>query len=84
MNEDLKTKYFFFLIMSHYHIHCQGGIDSGLPNGGVYIKSLQFDGSAELDARINIGDRLLEVNGIGLENVSHKQVDNFISALVTF
>ncbi|XP_013873970.1 tyrosine-protein phosphatase non-receptor type 13 isoform X1 [Austrofundulus limnaeus] len=49
-----------------------GGKNTSVQNGGVYIKSLVPGGSAEQDGRIQIGDRLLEVDGSNLRGVSHQ------------
>ncbi|TSK22776.1 FERM and PDZ domain-containing protein 2 [Bagarius yarrelli] len=50
-----------------------GGINTSVRHGGIYIKSLIPGGAADLDGRIQTGDRLLEVNGCNLKSVTHKQ-----------
>ncbi|XP_028982966.1 tyrosine-protein phosphatase non-receptor type 13 isoform X2 [Betta splendens] len=50
-----------------------GGINTNMRHGGVYIKSLVPGGAAEQDGRIQIGDRLLEVDGSNLRGVTHQQ-----------
>ncbi|XP_053357962.1 FERM and PDZ domain-containing protein 2 isoform X3 [Clarias gariepinus] len=50
-----------------------GGINTSVRHGGIYIKSLIPGGAADLDGRIQTGDRLLEVNGFNLQRVTHKQ-----------
>ncbi|MCI4376426.1 hypothetical protein PGIGA_G00188290 [Pangasianodon gigas] len=50
-----------------------GGINTSVRHGGIYIKSLIPGGAADLDGRIQTGDRLLEVNGCNLQGVTHKQ-----------
>ena len=41
--------------------------------GGIYVKSLLPNGPADMDGRVQIGDRILQVNGISLVGVPHKQ-----------
>ncbi|KAF4090352.1 hypothetical protein AMELA_G00050820 [Ameiurus melas] len=50
-----------------------GGINTSVRHGGIYIKSLIPGGAADLDGRIQTGDRLLEVNSCNLQGVTHKQ-----------
>uniref|UniRef100_A0A3Q2DNU1 FERM and PDZ domain containing 2 n=1 Tax=Cyprinodon variegatus TaxID=28743 RepID=A0A3Q2DNU1_CYPVA len=50
-----------------------GGINTNTQFGGIYIKNLVPGGAAEKDGRIQIGDRLLEVDGSNLRGVTHKQ-----------
>ncbi|XP_074610552.1 tyrosine-protein phosphatase non-receptor type 13-like [Acropora palmata] len=50
-----------------------GGINTSVKLGGIYVKSLQLNGPADLDGRVAIGDRILAVNGISLIGVTHKQ-----------
>ncbi|KAK2852673.1 hypothetical protein Q7C36_007874 [Tachysurus vachellii] len=50
-----------------------GGINTSVRHGGIYIKSLIPGGAADMDGRIQTGDRLLEVNGCNLQGVTHKQ-----------
>ncbi|XP_030235558.1 tyrosine-protein phosphatase non-receptor type 13 [Gadus morhua] len=54
-------------------ISVAGGINTNVRFGGIYIKTLVSGGAAELDARIQIGDRLLEVDGFNLRGVTHRQ-----------
>ncbi|XP_062256364.1 tyrosine-protein phosphatase non-receptor type 13 [Platichthys flesus] len=54
-------------------ISVAGGINTNVRYGGIYIKSLVLGGAAEQDGRIQIGDRLLEVDGANLRGVSHHQ-----------
>ncbi|CAG09372.1 unnamed protein product, partial [Tetraodon nigroviridis] len=51
----------------------QGGMNTTVRYGGIYIKSLVPGGAAEQDGRIQIGDRLLEVDGTNLKGVTHQQ-----------
>ena len=41
--------------------------------GGIYVKSFNDGSAAEADGRIQVGDRVLEVNGVSLVGVTHKQ-----------
>uniref|UniRef100_A0A8C2WU68 FERM and PDZ domain containing 2 n=1 Tax=Cyclopterus lumpus TaxID=8103 RepID=A0A8C2WU68_CYCLU len=54
-------------------ISVAGGINTNVRYGGIYIKSLVIGGAAEQDRRIQIGDRLLEVDGSNLRGVTHHQ-----------
>ncbi|KAJ8418163.1 hypothetical protein AAFF_G00138720 [Aldrovandia affinis] len=54
-------------------ISVTGGVNTSVRYGGIYIKSLVPRGAAEQDGRIQIGDRLLEVDGDNLRGVTHKQ-----------
>ena len=38
------------------------------------MKSLYPNGAADLDGRIQVGHRILSVNGVSLQGVTHKQV----------
>ncbi|POI33271.1 hypothetical protein CIB84_002978, partial [Bambusicola thoracicus] len=51
----------------------QGGINTSVPHGGIYVKSIIPRGPADKDGQIKIGDRLLEVDGISLCGLTHKQ-----------
>ncbi|KAK1905374.1 FERM and PDZ domain containing protein 2, partial [Dissostichus eleginoides] len=54
-------------------ISVAGGINTNVRYGGIYIKTLVYGGAAEQDGRIQIGDRLLEVDGSNLRGVTHPQ-----------
>ncbi|CAK6979030.1 LOW QUALITY PROTEIN: tyrosine-protein phosphatase non-receptor type 13 [Scomber scombrus] len=54
-------------------ISVAGGINTNVRFGGIYIKTLVPGGAAEQDGRIQIGDRLLEVDGSNLRGVTHQQ-----------
>ncbi|XP_041722869.2 tyrosine-protein phosphatase non-receptor type 13 [Coregonus clupeaformis] len=54
-------------------ISVAGGVNTCVRYGGIYIKSLVPGAAAEQDGRIQIGDRLLEVDGSNLRDVTHKQ-----------
>ncbi|XP_030604068.1 tyrosine-protein phosphatase non-receptor type 13 [Archocentrus centrarchus] len=59
-------------------ISVAGGINTNVHDGGIYIKSLVPGGAAEQDGRIQIGDRLLEVDGCNLRGVTHHQAVEFL------
>ncbi|KAM9285287.1 FERM and PDZ domain-containing protein 2 [Morus bassanus] len=50
-----------------------GGINTSVRHGGIYVKSVIPRGPADKDGQIQIGDRLLEVDGISLCGITHKQ-----------
>uniref|UniRef100_A0A8C4DZS6 Non-specific protein-tyrosine kinase n=1 Tax=Dicentrarchus labrax TaxID=13489 RepID=A0A8C4DZS6_DICLA len=54
-------------------ISVAGGINTNVRYGGIYIKSLVPGGAADQDGSIQIGDRLLEVDGSNLRGVTHHQ-----------
>ncbi|CAL8302779.1 unnamed protein product [Lota lota] len=54
-------------------ISISGGINSNLRNGGLYIKSLVPGGAAERDGRIHTDDRLLEVDGVRMDDFTYQQ-----------
>ncbi|CAL1578039.1 unnamed protein product [Knipowitschia caucasica] len=54
-------------------ISVAGGVNTNVRFGGIYIKTLVPGGAAERDGRIQIGDRLLEVDGSNLRGVTHQQ-----------
>ncbi|GAB0192231.1 FERM and PDZ domain-containing protein 2 [Grus japonensis] len=51
----------------------EGGINTSVRHGGIYVKSIIPRGPADKDGQIKIGDRLLEVDGISLCGITHKQ-----------
>ncbi|XP_013768980.1 tyrosine-protein phosphatase non-receptor type 13 isoform X2 [Pundamilia nyererei] len=59
-------------------ISVAGGINTNVHDGGIYIKSLVPGGAAEQDGRIQIGDRLLEVDRSNLRGVTHHQAVEFL------
>ncbi|XP_040885137.1 tyrosine-protein phosphatase non-receptor type 13 [Toxotes jaculatrix] len=68
-------------------ISISGGVNTNLPNGGIYIKSLVPGGAAERDGRIHTGDRLLEVDGISFQGFTYQQAVECLSKtgeVVTF
>ncbi|RMC11583.1 hypothetical protein DUI87_11704 [Hirundo rustica rustica] len=51
----------------------EGGINTSVRHGGIYVKSIIPRGPADKNGQIKIGDRLLEVDGISLCGITHKQ-----------
>ncbi|KAM3860021.1 FERM and PDZ domain-containing protein 2 [Diretmus argenteus] len=49
------------------------GVNTSLPNGGIYIRSLVPGGEAERDGRVQTGDRLLEVDGVSFQGFTYQQ-----------
>ncbi|KAM4690829.1 synaptojanin-2-binding protein-like [Rhinophrynus dorsalis] len=50
-------------------------------DSGIYVSSIKENGAAAVDGRLQEGDRILEVNGIKLENLLHNDaVDLFRNA----
>ncbi|XP_061564678.1 tyrosine-protein phosphatase non-receptor type 13 isoform X2 [Cololabis saira] len=60
-------------------ISISGGMNTSLPNGQVYIKSLVPGGAAERDGRLHTGDRLLEVDGINFHGFTYQQAVDCLS-----
>ncbi|XP_052314523.1 tyrosine-protein phosphatase non-receptor type 13 isoform X2 [Oncorhynchus keta] len=50
-----------------------GGVNTSVKHGGVYVKAIIPKGAAELDGRIQKGDRVVAVNGKSLEGATHKR-----------
>ncbi|XP_067846546.1 tyrosine-protein phosphatase non-receptor type 13 isoform X2 [Heptranchias perlo] len=48
-----------------------GGEKTGKLDLGIFVTTIMPGGPAELDGRLNPGDRLISVNGISLEGVTH-------------
>ncbi|XP_062411095.1 tyrosine-protein phosphatase non-receptor type 13 isoform X9 [Sardina pilchardus] len=51
----------------------KGGSNTTVKHGGIYVKAIIPKGAAELDGRINKGDRVMAVNGKSLEGATHQQ-----------
>ncbi|XP_052314525.1 tyrosine-protein phosphatase non-receptor type 13 isoform X4 [Oncorhynchus keta] len=51
----------------------KGGVNTSVKHGGVYVKAIIPKGAAELDGRIQKGDRVVAVNGKSLEGATHKR-----------
>ncbi|XP_054455329.1 FERM and PDZ domain-containing protein 2 [Anoplopoma fimbria] len=56
-----------------------GGVNTNLPNGGIYIRSLVPGGAAERDGRVHSGDRMLEVDGISFQRFTYQQAVECLS-----
>ncbi|XP_032857679.1 FERM and PDZ domain-containing protein 2 isoform X2 [Tyto alba] len=56
-----------------FGISVTGGINTSVRHGGIYVKSIIPRGPADKDGQIKIGDHLLEVDGISLCGITHKQ-----------
>ncbi|XP_033883230.3 tyrosine-protein phosphatase non-receptor type 13 isoform X1 [Acipenser ruthenus] len=54
-------------------ISVTGGVNTSVRHGGIYIKTIVPQGAADRDGRIRKGDRLLEVDGVSLQGITHKQ-----------
>uniref|UniRef100_A0A8C2WLJ2 Protein tyrosine phosphatase non-receptor type 13 n=1 Tax=Cyclopterus lumpus TaxID=8103 RepID=A0A8C2WLJ2_CYCLU len=54
-------------------ISVTGGINTTVRHGGVYVKAIIPKGAADLDGRIQKGDRVVAVNGNSLEGATHQQ-----------
>ncbi|KAL4617322.1 tyrosine-protein phosphatase non-receptor type 13 isoform X9 [Arapaima gigas] len=54
-------------------ISVTGGVNTSVRHGGIYVKGVIPKGAAEMDGRIQKGDRVLAVNGKSLEGTTHKQ-----------
>uniref|UniRef100_A0A8D3DA45 Protein tyrosine phosphatase non-receptor type 13 n=1 Tax=Scophthalmus maximus TaxID=52904 RepID=A0A8D3DA45_SCOMX len=51
----------------------KGGVNTTVRHGGIYVKAIIPKGAAELDGRIQKGDRVVAVNGRSLEGATHQQ-----------
>ncbi|XP_007902819.2 tyrosine-protein phosphatase non-receptor type 13 [Callorhinchus milii] len=54
-------------------VNVTGGVNTSVKQGGIYIKAIIPGGAADIDNQIRKGDRLLEVDGISLQGITHKQ-----------
>ncbi|XP_041666705.1 tyrosine-protein phosphatase non-receptor type 13 isoform X2 [Cheilinus undulatus] len=54
-------------------ISVTGGVNTTVRHGGIYVKAIIPKGAAELDGRIQKGDRVLAVNGKSLDGATHQQ-----------
>ncbi|CAH7127626.1 Frmpd2 [Phodopus roborovskii] len=50
-----------------------GGINTSVPHGGIFVKSITPGGPAAKEGQILQGDRLLQVDGMSLCGLTHKQ-----------
>ncbi|XP_029972041.1 synaptojanin-2-binding protein [Salarias fasciatus] len=53
-----------------------GGVDQEyvMKDSGIYVSKIKEDGAAGLDGRLQEGDKILSINGIVLEDRTHKAV----------
>ncbi|KAM3599920.1 uncharacterized protein V6R79_013813 [Siganus canaliculatus] len=58
---------------SNLGISVTGGVNTTVRHGGIYVKAIIPKGAAELDGRIQKGDRVVAVNGKSLEGATHQQ-----------
>ncbi|CAL8327342.1 unnamed protein product [Boreogadus saida] len=54
-------------------ISVTGGVNTTVRHGGIYIKAIIPNGAAEMDGRIQKGDRVVAVNGRSLEGATHAE-----------
>ncbi|KAM9716115.1 FERM and PDZ domain-containing protein 2 isoform 1-T1 [Menidia menidia] len=66
-------------ISGNLGISISGGVNTNLPNGKIYIKSLVPGGAAERDGRLHAGDRLIEVDGINFHDYTYQQAVECLS-----
>lgn len=60
-----------------------GGVDQQyvVNDNGIYVSKIKDDGAAALDGRLQEGDKILAINGVQLEDLTHKAtVDLFRTA----
>lgn len=61
-----------------------GGSDTENPAVGIRVLGLRKNGAADLDGRVEVGDEILQVNGISLQGCTHNEaVAALVSALQT-
>ncbi|XP_013396442.1 tyrosine-protein phosphatase non-receptor type 13 [Lingula anatina] len=76
-SQELKTGDKYEVVLEKMHgslgLNVTGGINTSVKFGGIYVKSLVPGGAAERIRKIQIGDRVIEVNEVSLEGVTHKQ-----------
>ncbi|XP_041668530.1 synaptojanin-2-binding protein [Cheilinus undulatus] len=53
-----------------------GGVDQQyvVNDSGIYVSKIKEDGAAALDGRLQEGDKILAINGVKLEDLTHKAV----------
>ncbi|XP_059208987.1 synaptojanin-2-binding protein [Centropristis striata] len=60
-----------------------GGVDQQyvVNDSGIYVSKIKEDGAAALDGRLQEGDKILAINGVKLEDLTHRAtVDLFRTA----
>jgi len=57
-----------------FGLDISGGMDRPFFHGdhGIFVSALKDKGLAEKSNKIHVGDKILEVNGVNVENISHK------------
>ncbi|XP_075843635.1 FERM and PDZ domain-containing protein 2 isoform X1 [Microtus pennsylvanicus] len=55
-----------------------GGINTSVPHGGIFVKSIIPGGPAAKEGQILQGDRLLQVDGVSLCGLTHKQAVQYL------
>uniref|UniRef100_A0A8C8W0P5 FERM and PDZ domain containing 2 n=1 Tax=Peromyscus maniculatus bairdii TaxID=230844 RepID=A0A8C8W0P5_PERMB len=55
-----------------------GGINTSVPHGGIFVKSIIPGGPAAKEGQIRQGDRLLQVDGVSLSGLTHKQAVQYL------
>ncbi|XP_078284474.1 FERM and PDZ domain-containing protein 2 [Rhinoraja longicauda] len=50
-----------------------GGVNTSVKHGGIYVKAIIPEGAADLDGHVRRGDRLQEIDGLSLQDITHKQ-----------
>lgn len=53
-----------------------GGVDQEyvVNDSGIFVSKIKEDGAAALDGRLQEGDKILAINGVVLEDLTHKAV----------
>ncbi|XP_074548132.1 synaptojanin-2-binding protein [Halichoeres trimaculatus] len=53
-----------------------GGVDQQyvMNDSGIYVSKIKEDGAAALDGRLQEGDKIVAINGVQLENRTHRAV----------
>ncbi|XP_013364256.1 PREDICTED: FERM and PDZ domain-containing protein 2 isoform X3 [Chinchilla lanigera] len=55
-----------------------GGVNTSVLHGGIYVKSIIPGGPAAKEGQIQQGDRLLQVDGVSLCGLTHKQAVQYL------
>uniref|UniRef100_A0A3B4WKL3 Synaptojanin 2 binding protein n=1 Tax=Seriola lalandi dorsalis TaxID=1841481 RepID=A0A3B4WKL3_SERLL len=65
---------FFLSFFSGLGFNIVGGVDQQfvVDDSGIYVSKIKEDGAAALDGRLQEGDKILAINGVKLENRTHK------------
>ncbi|XP_065071560.1 tyrosine-protein phosphatase non-receptor type 13-like isoform X2 [Rhopilema esculentum] len=68
-----KTSTRSFKSASGKELASEGGLASGFTSKHLYVQSIEKDGAVAADGTIQVGDCLLEVNGIDIRHVTHNK-----------